>query len=154
MRDSDDALTVVGLMLEAHRGLVQRLAAVHQQHQLQGKEFDMLLRVLRAGDEGHRMSDLAAQTGTSTSGVTSIVDRLESRGLLHRRPHGTDRRSTVVSLTPAGRRLVDADLAALHPVIEEALSPLGSEQANFAAALRRLRDHLTPNATDRHDAAQ
>jgi DNA-binding MarR family transcriptional regulator len=39
--------------------------------------------------------------------VTNIVDRLEGQGLVRRRPHEHDRRTTLVEITPAGRHLVD-----------------------------------------------
>lgn len=44
--------------------------------------------------------------------ITNIVDRLESDGLARRLPHPTDRRTTLVELTEAGRaRLLDATTA-------------------------------------------
>jgi len=44
--------------------------------------------------------------------ITNIVDRLESDGLARRLPHPTDRRTTLVELTEAGRaRVLDATAA-------------------------------------------
>lgn len=37
--------------------------------------------------------------------VTNIVDRLEADGLVKRIPHPTDRRTTLVEITPAGRAM-------------------------------------------------
>jgi DNA-binding MarR family transcriptional regulator len=37
--------------------------------------------------------------------VTGLVDRLESRGLIRRRPSDADRRVKVLDLTPSGARL-------------------------------------------------
>jgi DNA-binding MarR family transcriptional regulator len=37
--------------------------------------------------------------------VTGLVDRLESRGLVRRRPSAADRRVKVLDLTPTGSRL-------------------------------------------------
>jgi DNA-binding MarR family transcriptional regulator len=39
--------------------------------------------------------------------VTNIVDRLEGQGFVRRRPHDHDRRTTLVEITAAGRRVVD-----------------------------------------------
>lgn len=39
--------------------------------------------------------------------VTGLLDTLERRGLVQRRPHPTDRRSLLVSITDQGRRLLD-----------------------------------------------
>jgi DNA-binding MarR family transcriptional regulator len=48
----------------------------------------------------------AAQTlACDASNVTGLVDRLESRGLIRRRPSDEDRRVTLLDLTPTGARL-------------------------------------------------
>ena len=39
--------------------------------------------------------------------VTNLVDRLEEAGLVRRTPHPTDGRTTLVALSPTGRRLVE-----------------------------------------------
>jgi len=42
-----------------------------------------------------------------TSGsITVAVDRLEAKGLVERRPHGTDRRARIVHLTKEGRKVI------------------------------------------------
>ncbi|PYS20783.1 MAG: MarR family transcriptional regulator [Acidobacteria bacterium] len=42
-----------------------------------------------------------------TSGsITVAVDRLETKGLVERRAHGTDRRTKMVHLTSAGKKLI------------------------------------------------
>src|SRR5438105_13574794 len=51
------------------------------------------------------MSRLADTLSCDASNVTGLVDRLESRGLLRRRPSPRDRRVKVLQLTPAGTRL-------------------------------------------------
>ena len=85
----DPRLTIVGLFVEAYGGLISELGAVHAAHGLVGTDFDALLRLARSPGRRLRMSDLAAQTRLSTSGITRIVDRLERRGLVRR--FGSDR---------------------------------------------------------------
>ena len=51
------------------------------------------------------MGRLAETLACDASNVTGLVDRLESRGLVRRRPSDEDRRVKVVQLTPAGSRL-------------------------------------------------
>src|SRR5467141_740060 len=42
-----------------------------------------------------------------TSGSTTVaVDRLEAKGFVERRAHGSDRRARIVHLTKAGRKLI------------------------------------------------
>src|SRR5438034_8422638 len=51
------------------------------------------------------MGELAEALACDASNVTGLVDRLESRGLVRRRPSAEDRRVKVLELTPAGSRL-------------------------------------------------
>lgn len=45
---------------------------------------------------------LGDATGQPPSTLTGVLDRLERRGLIERRPNPVDRRSTLIALTPAG----------------------------------------------------
>jgi DNA-binding MarR family transcriptional regulator len=51
------------------------------------------------------MGRLAETLGCDASNVTGLVDRLETRGLVQRRPSADDRRVRVIQLTPEGSRL-------------------------------------------------
>jgi MarR family transcriptional regulator, organic hydroperoxide resistance regulator len=51
------------------------------------------------------MGRLAETLACDASNVTGLVDRLESRGLVRRRPSASDRRVKVLVLTPTGARL-------------------------------------------------
>jgi DNA-binding MarR family transcriptional regulator len=51
------------------------------------------------------MGQLAETLACDASNITGLVDRLESRGLVRRRPSETDRRVKVLDLTPTGSRL-------------------------------------------------
>jgi DNA-binding MarR family transcriptional regulator len=51
------------------------------------------------------MSRLADTLSCDASNVTGLIDRLESRGLVQRRPSALDRRVKVLHLTPAGARV-------------------------------------------------
>ena len=62
-----------------------------------------LLDVLRPG-EPMPMTEVARALHCDTSNATGLVDRLEQRGLLERRPSPTDRRVRAVTLTDAGEQ--------------------------------------------------
>jgi DNA-binding MarR family transcriptional regulator len=51
------------------------------------------------------MSRLADTLSCDASNVTGLIDRLESRGLIRRKPSPHDRRVKVLHLTPAGTRI-------------------------------------------------
>ena len=56
-------------------------------------------------DRSVPMGQIAETLACNASNVTGLVDRLESRGLLRRRPSAGDRRVKVLVLTPAGSTL-------------------------------------------------
>jgi DNA-binding MarR family transcriptional regulator len=51
------------------------------------------------------MGRLAGMLGCHASNVTGLVDRLEARGMVQRRPSADDRRVKVLALTSEGSRL-------------------------------------------------
>jgi DNA-binding MarR family transcriptional regulator len=59
---------------------------------------------------------LSDRLGLTSGGVTALVQRLERHGYIVRRPHPTDRRSTLLALTPA---IADRAAETLSPLIEE-----------------------------------
>src|ERR1700712_4015051 len=61
----------------------------------------VLLSFSRRGSLPMRMMGERLQLHPTS--ITNIVDRLEADGLAHRLPHPTDRRTTLVELTAAGR---------------------------------------------------
>ena len=79
----------------------------------------MLIRLARSPGHQLRMTDLAAQTSLSTSGVTRVVDRMERDGLLRRRACPTDRRSSYAVVTAAGLARLDETLPGHLRIIEQ-----------------------------------
>jgi len=65
------------------------------------------LRVLASREEGMRPSALADELRIAPRSATDVVDGLEARGWVVRAADPTDRRATVLSLTPDGRELVE-----------------------------------------------
>ncbi|MCB0863074.1 MAG: MarR family transcriptional regulator [Solirubrobacterales bacterium] len=62
-------------------------------------------RVLRRLLDGPlTQKELARRLATDPPNVTVMIDNLESRGLLERRPHPDDRRAKLVGLTRSGRK--------------------------------------------------
>ena len=84
------------------------------------------------------MGHLAEQLACDASNVTGLVDRLESRGLVRRRPSERDRRIRVLQLTPAGLRARDmlVERMSAPPEILRRLSP--RERQALVRILRRL----------------
>ena len=81
--------------------------------------------------------------GTDTAGMTKLLDRLEAKGLVERRPNPSDRRSVVIEPTERGLALVPE----LTPVFGEVARQLfagfaDDEVANLTSSLRRMGENL------------
>lgn len=63
--------------------------------------------MLEGADGPLTPNEINAHLHLTSGSVTSLVDRLEQRGLVTRGPHPTDRRKVLVAITDAGRELVD-----------------------------------------------
>ena len=85
------------------------------------------------------VGDLAAATGTRPTTLTSVLDRLERRRLLRRQLDPADRRSFLVTLTPAGRKAASSVRAAVAELEQTALAALTPGQiSGFRAVTRAL----------------
>jgi DNA-binding MarR family transcriptional regulator len=72
--------------------------------ELEPGEFALLRAV--AASEGESQHALAERLHISPSWMVAIVDELERRGLIERRPHAHDRRVRNPHLTAAGKKLL------------------------------------------------
>ncbi|WP_091564627.1 MarR family winged helix-turn-helix transcriptional regulator [Arthrobacter sp. ok362] len=89
-------------LLHAHATLMRRLDTdLREDTGLRLGDFDVLAQLAGAGGE-LRMTDLAARTLISRSGLTRRVARLVDEGLVRRANVAGDGRGVVVALTDAG----------------------------------------------------
>lgn len=118
-------------LMDASRELTGRIA----------KRLDMPATDVAAvgllGTEPLTVGVLAERLGIRTASATVLVDRLVAAGRAERRPHPTDRRSTVVHLTEPARA---ESWAAWEPVIramDQAAARLPTEQQAVVAEYLR-----------------
>ena len=97
-----------------------------------------LLQALHCGGPAI-MRDLGEQLGVSPRNMPAMVDALEDAGLVVRRPHPTDRRATLVGLSPAGAQQAGDVLGPRLDAIAELFEGFSAaDQQAFATALHRL----------------
>lgn len=142
-------LTTVGLFMEAHAGMAAAFEReLEQQSSLSMQWFEVLIRLARTPGHRLRMTDLAAQTNLSASGLTRAVDRMEAAGLMVREACPTDRRSTYAVLTETGatriRAAVPVHVTQVVRVLDSVFTP--EELQAFGELARRLRDATNPRA--------
>ena len=110
------------------------------------------LRLIEPGD-GVPMSSLAGKLFCDASNVTGIVDRLEARGLIERRPSPNDRRVKLLVLTEEGARLRETAYRQMsQPPPAIAALPLEHKRA-LRDALRAAFDKVDAEASAGEAAA-
>jgi DNA-binding MarR family transcriptional regulator len=127
---------------------------LHQSYSLIYKNLDQLMTrsgisqaqasvlvVLKSVGRPLPLSRLARLLVQEAQSVTSLVDRLESRGLVHRVPDSRDRRVINVELTPEG----DALFERIHPAAQQGISDIlgvlsPRELHSLTESLRKLRN--------------
>lgn len=88
-------------------------------------QFDLLSTLTE--QEGISQSELAERLYVTKGNVSGLVDRLVQAGLVERRAIAGDRRSYAMHLTPEGRRLAEAGIAAQREFVASTLGKLGPD---------------------------
>lgn len=109
----------------------RRYAQICADHDLTTAQAHLLCAVK---DAPRGLSELGPLLGLARPGLSGLIDRAESRGLVQRITSATDRRALTLASTPLGKRTADALWADVGTRLPEVL------------------DHLPP--TDRADLAR
>jgi DNA-binding MarR family transcriptional regulator len=92
---------------------------------------------------GAAINDLHTSFGHKRSTLTSILDRLETRGWVRRAPHPTSRRLVTVELTETGQAIGERVSSALSGVEERVRARAGDEAISaFLDVLRILEEEI------------
>jgi DNA-binding MarR family transcriptional regulator len=128
-------------LLRGHAAVTRELSSqLVADHGLTINDYECLLHLSRAPENGLRRVDLAELLLLTASGVTRLLDGLEREGWVGKRTCESDARVTYAVLTEDGRRkLAEAGcghVAAIREVFENRFSP--EELATLAHLLGRL----------------
>jgi DNA-binding MarR family transcriptional regulator len=90
---------------------------------------------------GCRVYDIAKELDITVGGTSKLVDRIEASGFCRRLPNPADRRSSLLELTEAGKRMLAEAGAAFDEELQRWLGSAVPERTlrQFASTLSRLR---------------
>lgn len=104
-------------------------------------EMRALARVVERGSATPK--ELAASLELSTGATTALIDRMESLGVVVRRPNDHDRRSLILVPTAHGTELMETIRGAFLGPVDAALGGAGdAELRRLAATLTAVADHF------------
>jgi DNA-binding MarR family transcriptional regulator len=103
---------------------------------LNNAQFDVLAHV--GANEGVMQQELAYSLLVTKGNIAQLLDRMQKRGLIERRPEG---RTNRLFLTEMGRRTFAEVVPAHEALIDERLSVFSKEEQKQLLALLRKLDH-------------
>jgi DNA-binding MarR family transcriptional regulator len=106
---------ITGKMLELQKSIrtlqlnITRLIATYtEKESITVAQFRVLLALASTENQTGPMTLLARLLHITTPAVTHLIDKLEGHEVVKRTPHPSDRRSTLISLTPKGQSILQA----------------------------------------------
>jgi DNA-binding MarR family transcriptional regulator len=88
-------------------------------------------------------NEIAERLIISRATITGLLDSLEKRGYVHRRPHSSDRRMLLIEPTESGRKAAHEFRLVVHNHQKDWLAALSeSEQEQLIGTLHRLQSAL------------
>jgi DNA-binding MarR family transcriptional regulator len=130
---TDDVVTLLGRIVDRFVTSYESAAAAQGLTTVQAK-------VLAALGEPLPMHRIAEKLKSERSNVTGIIDRLEARGLVERRPDERDRRIKNIVATPAGAVLARNFRRALGFAADPLAGLEPAERVQLRDLLRRMVD--------------
>lgn len=100
------------------------------------------------GDDAISIGRLAEVSLNKQPTLTRLLDRMEARGQVERVPHDSDRRITLVRITPLGRETVSRLIGLAREHEARVLEPFGMQRAvELKGTLHRIIElHRAPQA--------
>lgn len=133
------AMVAATSITRAHQILLGRINAALLPHGLTFSRFELLALLFFSRERELPLGKIGARLQVHPTSVTSLVDRLVADGYVERRPHPSDRRTTLAVLTDAGAELAVACAAELE-AIDFGLTGLDEAgQATVSATITNLR---------------
>ncbi|MEV5748527.1 MarR family transcriptional regulator [Actinoallomurus sp. NPDC052308] len=133
----DGRRDLAAMIVPLGRALMAAEAPVLSAHDMSMWAYSVLLAL---GEEPVRTQNALAQAiGADKTRIIGVLDGLQERGLIERRPDPGDRRVRLLSLTPEGRRVRDSVQAGIRERENRLLARLpAADRAAFLRALRTL----------------
>jgi DNA-binding MarR family transcriptional regulator len=136
-------------LFRAQVGVMRRLQRDREFKELNMREYDVLFNLSRCSTGWTRLNELNEHLLISQPSLSRMVDRLESKGLVCRRPALNDQRGVELSLTEEGRalqkRLGRIHVRGIHELLAPALTT--EELADLKALTDKLLGSLNSERT-------
>jgi DNA-binding MarR family transcriptional regulator len=143
-KGEDTELRQLALELEQHLTAIRQqirrpVEAEFAKGGLTGPQRSVMQALFKS--DGRSLKELTAQVGLAHSTVSGIVDRLEKRGLIERKPNLNDRRHTRIIVSGEVRDFMEKryPLIAAHPLFDVLRAAAATERNAIVTGIKTLR---------------
>lgn len=112
--DAADGMAAVTSIMRTQQIMLARIEAVLKPFGVTFARYELLTLLSFTRNGALPMKNASARLQVHPTSVTNAVDRLEAAGFVRRASHPTDRRTTLVEITPAGQAIVREATARLN----------------------------------------
>lgn len=120
---SSDSLKALTVLMRSSQHVQESVKRSISKFNLNPSEFGVLELLYHKGAQP--IQNIGKKILLASSSLTYVIDKLESKGLVHRQPCETDRRVIFTDITGIGRQLMDeifpineADIVQIFSVLE------------------------------------
>src|SRR5947208_23051 len=125
------------VLMKAHRTLERLATQSIESLEVCLSDFGIMELLLHKGPQP--VNEIGRRIALTSGAITTAVDRLETRGLVTREAHESDRRTRIVRLTARGKEQAGSVFAGHKAVMDSAASGLAkTERAMLIELLRKL----------------
>jgi MarR family 2-MHQ and catechol resistance regulon transcriptional repressor len=126
LNESDLALKLFVVFSRAHRAVTDRVTEDIKSHGLNPTEFAVLELLFHKGDQP--IQQIGQKILLSSGSMTYVIDKLEEKRLLRRKPCPNDRRVTYATITTAGQTFMEEIFPKHREAIRSIFSALDIEE--------------------------
>ena len=91
-----------------------------------------------------QMNQISRELLTTSANITSLIDRLERKGLVRRVEDNDDRRKIIIQLTTEGKKLFEVASGRYRKNVQEVFNTLGQiEKEELYTLIKKVRDELS-----------
>jgi DNA-binding MarR family transcriptional regulator len=136
---SAEGMAVVTSVMRVQQILLSRVDDVLRPLGLTFARYELLVLLSFSRTGAMPLGKVGERLQVHPASVTSLIDKLESNGLVRRRQHQSDARIVLAGISAAGRRLVARATADLNAQVFGEIGLSKSESAQLFRLLRKLR---------------
>lgn len=137
--DAAPGMAAVTSLMRAQQLVLARVEGVLKPLDVSFARYEVLMLLVFSRRGTLPMSTISTRLQVHQTSVTNAVDRLEGAGLVRRLPHPSDRRTTLVEITPAGRSLAETATTLLNDEVFARPGLSRRDTTSLVGILGRLR---------------